>query len=294
MGSLETEPRFAQGPGPGSGMMQPQQHPQQQELQQQQRSSRGATPANKRKLDDRDLGPDELEHHEIRPPPGELNGSHSLSERLSQQASVSPVMSRRKRVRYKATPIWGQSGRGCPLKSVNFSLQKRGPQVNGKHEGTGSVSAKVERSTSRHTSPETARSVVGGPVAPPSAVDTPKAETTLNPWEPTIIGKQPYEELSKAVADFIYINVINHHDLAQIRSHNALIEVEAKLGNLVNKNTNDRVHYPILSECLLQDSSRVMFKSSMTEVSFRSLCFPLLVTPQLTSFLFFARLSTKV
>jgi hypothetical protein len=69
------------------------------------------------------------------------------------------------------------------------------------------------------------------------------------------------------VADFLFLNVINTPDMREISSRGIQFEIEAKLGTLIDRDTNQRVDRGIASECVLMDNSRVAFKSSMTEVS---------------------------
>lgn len=166
-------------------------------------------------------------------------------------------------------PIWAQSARGRQMHTPNFVMPKHGAhQVNGKHHDG---PTRADRTMSRHASPEATRAAaaaaaahVTAPVEPPGLAE---ACSTIGPWEPTILNKRPYEEVSRSIADFIYIHGINNPDLPQIQRHGAHLEIEAKLGYLINKNTTERVQLPIATECLLQDTGKIAFKSTMTEVS---------------------------
>ncbi|KAH7166312.1 putative mRNA capping nucleoside-triphosphatase [Dactylonectria macrodidyma] len=221
-------------------------------------SDRAVTPA-KRKLEDRDLSPRELEHRETRPPPGEVNGGHVPRQARSSHSSSSPVMPRKKRLRRPAPPIWAQSARSLGKSMpnhANFVLQKRAHvPVNGKHEGSARPS--------RHASPETTRSHQPSHSQPSPA--EPGPQDILGPWEASITGVKPYEEMSKTVADFLFINVINNEDMQEITSRGIQFEIEAKLGTLIDKDTNHRVDRLLESECVLHDNSRLAFRSSMTE-----------------------------
>lgn len=93
----------------------------------------------------------------------------------------------------------------------------------------------------------------------------------LGPWEWSITGHKVSQEMTKLVADFIYMNVLNRGDLGELASRGVEIEIEAKLGQLINKETNERYELPVTSECILADSARVGFRSSMTESQHRSL-----------------------
>ncbi|KAK2608542.1 mRNA-capping enzyme subunit beta [Conoideocrella luteorostrata] len=218
-----------------------------------------ATPA-KRKLDDRNLSPKELEHRETRPPPGELNGGYSGTAELVS----SPSVPKRKHRRRSQPPIWAQSaatlGDKMPL-SANFVLQKRAhSHLNGKRDS----GSKGDRQ-SRHASPEAARMSMStaSKSAPPTA--EPGPQDILGPWEATITGVKPSEEMSKTVADFIFIHVVNNPDIKEIMSRGIQFEIEAKLGTLIDKDTNYRVDRLLDTECILHDNGRVAFKSSMTE-----------------------------
>ncbi|KAH6877148.1 CYTH-like domain-containing protein [Thelonectria olida] len=220
-------------------------------------SDRGATPA-KRKLEDRDLSPRELERKEPRPPPGEINGGHIPQQSRSSQPSSSPVMPRKKRLWRTEPPAWARSAKtnGKLPNNANFVLQKRiHSHINGKQEGSARQS--------RNASPETTRS------HQPSHSQAPPAEPTpqdfLGPWEASITGVKPYEEITKTVADWLFINVINNEDMQEILSRGIQFEIEAKLGTLIDKDTNQRVDRLIDSECVIHDGGRIAFRSSMTE-----------------------------
>jgi polynucleotide 5'-triphosphatase len=96
--------------------------------------------------------------------------------------------------------------------------------------------------------------------------DDPNPSLLLGPWEWSITGHKVSQEMTKLVADFIYLNVLNRGDLGELASRGVEIEIEAKLGQLINKETNERYELPVKSECILADSARVGFRSSMTEV----------------------------
>lgn len=176
-------------------------------------------------------------------------------------------MPRKKRLRRSQPPVWAQDVRALGNKmpnGANFVLQKRAhAHVNGKAEENG----KSER-LSRHASPAATRSQQPGqsqaPAAPPIESGP---QDMLGPWEPCITGVKPFEEMSKTIADFLFIHVITGKDLQEITSRGIQFEVEAKLGTLIDKDTNHRVDRAVESECVLGESSRVAFRSSMTEVS---------------------------
>ncbi|KAH7251594.1 CYTH-like domain-containing protein [Fusarium tricinctum] len=225
---------------------------------------RAATPA-KRKLEERDSSPRQ-EPEEKRIKPTQVNGDQSTSKHESMSSS-SPAASsaiRKKRTRYPQPPVWAQDARTIGNNRMpsnpNFVLQKRmHSHINGRKE------PEQNPRSSRHTSPETNR------VNPPPTHAVPPVESgpqdMLGPWEPSITGLKPYEELSRQVADFLFVNVLKTPDMGEITSRGIQFEVEAKLGTLIDRDTNHRISRGVASECVLSDNNRVAFKSSMTELA---------------------------
>lgn len=277
------------------------------------------TPA-KRKLDDRNLSPDELQSNRRPPQPAAplsgTNGNHVPSD--------SPNMPRPKHVKYSSPPTWAQTVKGRHLNaSRNFSLKqylKRaasgGKPVNGNaHPQDGGVPVKAEH-TSRHASPETARSThsttinttapavkaedhpvvktqvkaqgeppadAGAAAPAPAVVAEPSDSKIFNgkyfPWEPSVDNQKPIDLFSKAIGDFIFFNVLSNRNLEEIRSRNVQFEIEAKLGIIIDKATNDRIVLPVRAgECVMSDEARIAFRSSMTEVSDSSVDYELIAT----------------
>jgi hypothetical protein len=115
-----------------------------------------------------------------------------------------------------------------------------------------------------HPAPVVIRPTDNGPVGSSSG-------GPLGQWEPSITGQQPYEEVSKIVADWLFVHVVNRADAGELSSRGVEVEIEAKLGQLIDKDINQRFFLPVQSECILQDKGRTGFRSSMTEVSLAEL-----------------------
>ncbi|KAJ3495059.1 hypothetical protein NLG97_g3666 [Lecanicillium saksenae] len=238
------------------------------------------TPA-KRKLDDRSMSPSELEHRNSRPPPGEVNGRGSEAaqdsikeetvkeESFKDESTPAPKKSatpaptdeaeRPERQRRAEPPVWALSlrtlGKALP-KHANYVLQDRPhSHLNGDKEASGSRSQETPDAGQQRNNSQ----------AQPPATQQPGPQEFLGPWEASITGVKPYEEMSRAVADFLFIHVINAQDAQEISSRGIEFEIEAKLGTLIDKDTNHRVEKLIDSECVLRDTGRVAFQSSMTE-----------------------------
>lgn len=88
--------------------------------------------------------------------------------------------------------------------------------------------------------------------------------------EPCIWNTYPYEEMTRVISDFLFREVVARGDVgvgAPLQeSHGAVLEIEAKLGRLIDKDTKNRIKLPVLSECVVETNEHVAFKSSMTEV----------------------------
>lgn len=242
------------------------------------------TPATstKRKLEQRDLGSDELENDRKPPPPPQMNGNHALSVPPGGTAQTSSLAAvpRRKRIKYDHPPAWAQSTRARPpAKTRNFSLKhyirqqgNQGSLVNGSNQHDPSGGVKVEH-TSRHPSPEATRSTGGVKAEEPPNYTNPKDSVVFNgkpfPWEPSISNETPMNIVSRQVADFLAVNVLQFPQIGEIQSVNAQFEIEAKLGTIVDRMTNDRISFPGVraGECILE-GGRVAFRSSMTEVRY--------------------------
>lgn len=101
------------------------------------------------------------------------------------------------------------------------------------------------------------------PKAQPTSVD----QGPLGSWEPSIVNVFPYEELTRVVSNFLFNEVVRRDDVGM----GAVLEIEAKLGQLIDKTTNDRLRLPVISECVLSPDDtklKIAFKSSMTEVRY--------------------------
>ncbi|KAF5665147.1 mRNA-capping enzyme subunit beta [Fusarium heterosporum] len=224
---------------------------------------RAATPA-KRKMEDRDSSPRQ-EPEEKRIKPSEVNGAQRSvkQESVPSSSPAASLASGKKRTRYSQPPIWAQDARTMGNSRMpsepNFVLQKRAhSHINGRKE------QEQNNRSSRHSSPETNRANAPPVHSVPPA--EPGPQDILGAWEPSITGVKPFEDISRQVADFLFVNVLNTPDMGEISSRGIQFEVEAKLGTLIDRDTNHRISRGVASECVLLDSNRVAFKSSMTEV----------------------------
>ncbi|KAJ3085266.1 hypothetical protein HK102_000161 [Quaeritorhiza haematococci] len=73
--------------------------------------------------------------------------------------------------------------------------------------------------------------------------------------EPSVFRTKTVDDVLRQVADFLY---------RYIDMNNPHIEVEAKLGLLIDKHTRQRIQLPIVSEAVLKDDGSFRFESNMT------------------------------
>ena len=108
-----------------------------------------------------------------------------------------------------------------------------------------------------------------------NAVKEPAADNPLGPWEPTITNVIPSEELTKLICDFLFQQVVMRKDIGagpaggMAVGSGAILEVEAKLGRLIDKSRGERLRLPILSETVISKDDpnlRLAFESSMSQV----------------------------
>lgn len=206
----------------------------------------------KRKMEDREMSieaPQRVEQYGIK---SEINGDHQINS-VAAPFSQPP----KKRIRYAEPPIWARSAKGMKNlgRKINGRQQTPQPSV----QASPSVSIKQGSNGLRQESPAIPR---------PVAVDDVDWNGPLGPWEPSIAGKEPPSEMTKLVADWLYMHVVNRDDTRELASRGVEIEVEAKLGQLVSKETNQRLSMPIRSETVLMDNQFISFKSTMTEVCY--------------------------
>ncbi|KAK7732493.1 mRNA-capping enzyme subunit beta [Cytospora paraplurivora] len=254
---------------------------------------RASTPA-KRKMDDRDFRSEDFERQEPRPPPFEANGGtiqHRSARPSAGRSSTSPMLARRK-PRHAVRPDWAQPFERQQLRDPNFVVRK--PVLGHSHVNGKAEVARQDRTSSRHVSPEAARSTAQAPPqnpplsqpqsqqsqpppqpqiqlqnqAPPASVTTHLKPTLLGPWEATIANQAPFDEMCRTVADFLFVLVVNNTDLGDIhRRGGCVYEIEAKLGHITDRNNNSqRIEFPVQSEVVLSNNANINFVSSMTEL----------------------------
>lgn len=175
----------------------------------------------------------------------------------------------------KDVPLFAQSVRGELHTKELFERNLRGAL-----QGS-STMTQMPRVTSAASARTNGFPQTHHPAPPTNGIHVPAAQPLsltdgpLGPWEYNIINTLPAEELTRTVSDFLFENVVLRNDVGVApagggRGLGAVLEIEAKIGQLIDLNTNDRLQLPVMTECVLDHQNpnmRTAFKSSMTEVS---------------------------
>ncbi|KAJ5225276.1 hypothetical protein N7468_006501 [Penicillium chermesinum] len=216
-----------------------------------------------------------------------MDADHEPSPRVSSQPP------KPKRRRYREPPIFAQRvvrNKGkCPV--IPFPqppITKQERRDNADPWGTrrGSLLARVSETTSKApiTPSQTAPtpSILptnsnGPPSQPPSAVSQ---TGSLGAWEPSITGFIPHEEITKMLCDFLFQHVVVREDVAvgpagsAAAGQGAIIEVEAKLGHVMDMDRRERLSLPVLTETVLNRENsqfRTSFESNMSVEQHRAM-----------------------
>ncbi|KAI9702372.1 MAG: mRNA-capping enzyme subunit beta [Candelina mexicana] len=187
----------------------------------------------------------------------------------------------KKKRRKKEIPIWAQCvipGRWNSYKPQTMAPTKQEPT---KYESIKRVSqdaqgirhAAIKQESRTHT-PPSSNNGASLPLAQPVSGDN----GALGPWEPSITNTIPYEEITRGIADFLMLQVVQRDDVAAgaaqaVSGQEAVLEIEAKIGQLINPSTDERLALPIRSECIIDSGHpnlRTNFRSSMTEAQHRN------------------------
>lgn len=199
------------------------------------------------------------------------------------KSSVSPQRPAKKRTRYDEPPIFARKASRSTSSSPvvlnrrhlgqGASVTSAGPvkSEQSKDGGTVSSAQPVDSQSvlpDRHNTSPFAHE--GPSVTLPQGQPALMDDGPLGPWEPSITNVIPSEEITRKIMDFLFLEVVERKDVDDGPIPGVQLEIEAKLGQLIDKNTNERVRLPVLTECIFNKdhpSWRTSFRSSMTEVS---------------------------
>ncbi|KAI9816007.1 MAG: mRNA-capping enzyme subunit beta [Pycnora praestabilis] len=222
------------------------------------------------------------------PPPPNPNAHQPVLKREFESAPGTATSSQqppRKKPRHDEPPIFARKAsrstsssplmpnRRQPVPAINSSFKQE--HRDGKSIPSQASIPAVVKEESNGDTPPALNSGVALPKAQPDLGD----HGPLGPWEPSITNLTPHEELTRVISNFLFEQVVIRNDVGAgpaggVPGQGAQLEIEAKIGQLIDRNTNDRLKLPVLTECVLDKDNpnlRVQFKSSMTESQHRNL-----------------------
>ncbi|KAL8903775.1 MAG: hypothetical protein Q9207_003699 [Kuettlingeria erythrocarpa] len=175
--------------------------------------------------------------------------------------------SRRRRYRPGEVPIFAQSWR---------EKGRDGAHINGQRKFVGrSPSVMNRQPPAAVPHPPLKEETIDGDLSNTDPVFSHHLDPlgVLGPWEPTITDVIPAEELTRTVMDYLIHTVVQMNGVAfgpaggSATGRGAVVEIEAKIGQIIDQNTNDRLRLPVETECVLSRNDpnlRTQFRSSMT------------------------------
>ncbi|KAI5305518.1 stearoyl-CoA 9-desaturase [Ascosphaera pollenicola] len=179
----------------------------------------------------------------------------------------------KKRRRYSEIPLWARKApRKYGLPPAIPPPEHRTPYVpvsSAARRHPGYDKAADLPPTSRHTAS------AERPKEPSSRVPPQEYPNDEIPFrdEPSFTGEIPHEDLSKQVADFLFEQVVKRTDIGvshlggSSNGHGAVLEVEAKLGRFIDKDSQQHFQLPIKTETILlkdRTGPHLYFESYMT------------------------------
>lgn len=203
--------------------------------------------------------------HQLGPPPAPTQNQVAVEGGNSGSPGASGPP--RKRPRRDEAPIWARKASRSSSSSPVMA-NRRQPSSAGQHQPP---------PQQQQQSPPPLPPPPPPPLPPPpqhksfpGATHSFRVLPAYGPWEPSISNAEPHEELSREIADFLYHQVVCRNDPALINTDGpaAVIEIEAKIGHLIDKATGQRLALPVITETVMDGGDtnwRIQFKSSMTE-----------------------------
>ncbi|KAK5129988.1 hypothetical protein LTR08_002581 [Meristemomyces frigidus] len=101
---------------------------------------------------------------------------------------------------------------------------------------------------------------------PPLDNDLILSRQIFGQWENSVCWNQPFGDMEKAVADWIYIHLKALEDVDNPKE--CVIEIEAKIGKIITKNTDERIRMPVTTAAVLDEGwmkKEARFESQMDE-----------------------------
>ena len=190
----------------------------------------------------------------------------SLKRSATEVSGQQPPLKQRKTMtrKYSQRPPWAQ------LSKHNPRFQQQGPVPNGG----------LSRQTPQHQTPapqSNGQAMTNGNVLdgrepwnyhPPLDMDLIEASAILGKWEKTFRWNTPFPAMLRAVYDWLWQNLEQLGDVG-MDAKEGTVEIEGKIGWLIDNNTDERLKLPVMTMCVMQPDQghRYSFRSEMKLVS---------------------------
>ncbi|KKZ61395.1 hypothetical protein EMCG_04001 [[Emmonsia] crescens] len=191
----------------------------------------------------------------------------------SLSASASSASHRHKWGRYLEPLIYARKAQ----RTSGWTLISGGYQVLSTKPPPGT---KLDRSTSKTTPLPSRPSVAANGQSPVNGgVAVSKPISSLGPWEPSKMGVIPHEEITKLICDFLFQHAVMRKNLGAGSAggtavgQGAVLEIKAKLDQLIDQNRGEWLQLPVLTKCIVlkKDSSlRIAFESLISLLSHKA------------------------
>ncbi|CZT18511.1 uncharacterized protein RCC_04356 [Ramularia collo-cygni] len=205
----------------------------------------------------------------------------SLPNAPMKRPAVSPPAaeppSKRGRRKYLERPIWAHLHPSNP-RAKEFDAVPNSAQQAVPANATRTPQPQSQPQSQMHLQPQPQQNGpqpahLNGNVHGPLDNDLILARRVLDPnWERSMDGKVPITSLVKQVMDWLYVNLSENADIG-LDPREGAIEIEAKIGTLIDKQTGDRMALPVTSATVLDPrvNERFQFESQMLEAAHKKM-----------------------
>ena len=174
-------------------------------------------------------------------PPNPVQDHHGIKRQAEADSLLSESIQKRPRM-MKEPPVWAVLKRGLK------------PMKIGSHLNPNGIASRQSKSPNPRTEPQARNTPTGSYSIPQNEI-----------WEPTFFGNTTIEDLAHQVAGFILAHVVNSFP-------NLPLEIEAKIGRLIDRHSRQRIRLPVKSEVIIdKDQYDVSFESTMTEANHKAM-----------------------
>lgn len=211
------------------------------------------------------------------PVPADDYGKQTLPQKRAAESTPEPAHpAKRAKKRYAEPPIWARFSKSNPRYGNNAQSLAPPPQQQVKKPSPRPQprpSPQQAPSTNEHAPPPAVTN--GTPSAPPPSGTVPNVHNRLGPWESNINNVQLMNDVLKEVGDFLFMHA-TRQDLGTGDVRHGVLEVEAKLGTLLERRSMQRINCMSATNMVLDhrltSKGDIRFESFMTEV--RSTLYP--------------------